>query len=263
VPLTCSNSSGVIDFLGQQHPWRLTECTGDDTIVSASSVTDSPLPPFALEAPYGDPFAGTCLLRHLRTTGWNIRVMSMQLNNSLGPLTMAEIGFFANDDQLRAGNSNAVPVHLVQGTNDTDGSQWNDCYLPSETNSNNQPCRFRFDSATGRFTLTRFTQCNDIDRQHPWVFKLPFLSDVTLTPRQISHYRHSELCRSSYGLLVEGLLPGIRTQSHKVLLDVRKREWLDEHRVTDRHFVAADASWMGSQSLGRSGAQRFPMARAR
>ncbi|KAK3313639.1 hypothetical protein B0H66DRAFT_629610 [Apodospora peruviana] len=199
VPLACTNDSGTIDFFGAKFSWHETQCTGNDTTLSASALSATELPPFALEEPSRDPYAGTCLLRHLRTTGWGIELMSKTINFTTkdgNPPTTAGVGFWASN-QLRAGNDNQIPVPLLPGTNDTDGSIWVNCFLPSE--STIYPCRFRFDSVSGLFTLTRLTQCNDIDKQHPYLvsvtasFVVPAM-DCSWKDYYPESYRNSMRC---------------------------------------------------------------------
>ncbi|KAM7191510.1 hypothetical protein V8F33_008861 [Rhypophila sp. PSN 637] len=175
IPLACTYQSGTIDFFGQTYPWHETTCNGNITAsLAPESISAASLPPFALEEPDHDAFGaytGMCLLRHLRTTGWTTDLMTTLLNYTNGPPRIAQVGFFANNHDLHAGgyypDDNRAPVPLIPGTNDTDGSVWVNCY-PEMTVQ--KPCRFKFDSKTGLFTLRRYTQCNDIDRAHPYLF---------------------------------------------------------------------------------------------
>lgn len=174
IPLTCKSTNDTLEFWGTNYTFRETSCTTPDTAVSVSSLSHNTLPRFALEEPYheyqGTAYAGLCLLRHLRTTGWDIDLFSMTFNNtsSLGPATSAStIAFFANNRQLHGGyDSNQIPVPLLPGTNHTNGTKWIDCHESPEE-ANRYPCRFQYDSESRRFTLTRFTKCDDIDHRHP------------------------------------------------------------------------------------------------
>ncbi|KAM7211248.1 hypothetical protein V8F06_013366 [Rhypophila decipiens] len=162
IPLACTYESGTIDFWGTTYAWHETTCKGNSSAsLALESVSAASLPPYALEEPNHNAagaYTGMCLLRHLRTTSWTIEMMSTLLNYTNGSPRTAQVGFFANNRDLNAGgycpNDNRAPVPLIPGTNDTDGS----------------PCRFKFDSKTGLFTLRRYTQCNDIDRAHPYLF---------------------------------------------------------------------------------------------
>lgn len=111
--------------------------------------------PIQLRRPYN--YAGTCLLRHLSQTKWDIEFVKMTLNNTLSPATTAMVSFLVNTKQLRAGpsDSNGVSVPLVLGTNHTNGIKWMECHATEENST--APCRFQFDTASGRFTLNLFT----------------------------------------------------------------------------------------------------------
>lgn len=186
VPLSCTSTSGIMDLPFQTGiptgtPFRETLCKSShsDTAIPLSSLSSTALRPYALEEPWiFDYLPGTCLLRHLSTTGWDVALVGMIifLNGTTGTTpTTAEVGFFANRNQLRGGNGNRVAVPLLPGTAyRTDGSKWVDCLAPPWQSGQDRACHFQFDSATGRFTLKRFTQCNDVDKKHPYVM-LPLL----------------------------------------------------------------------------------------
>ncbi|KAM7206121.1 hypothetical protein V8F20_002903 [Naviculisporaceae sp. PSN 640] len=174
IPISCTYDNGTINFSpffgpATTYSWRETTCIGNtsSTLPVASSTTTY-IPPYSLEEPWDDYYAGTCLLRHLRTTGWATDLVAKRLDFSKGQPKVAEISFFADSRYLHAGGpDNSVPVPLRPGANETDGTVWVDCYSPGE--KTDYPCRFKFDSATGAFTLKRLTQCNDIDRAHPYL----------------------------------------------------------------------------------------------
>ncbi|KAK4163943.1 hypothetical protein QBC43DRAFT_335063 [Cladorrhinum sp. PSN259] len=189
IQLSCTHENGTLQFAGQNFPYRETLCRGNDTLVSPASVSTTAIPAYSLEVPYDNYFAGTCLLRHLRTTGWATDLMSKVLNFTGGPPNLADVAFFADSRYLRAGRpDNSALVPLKPGTNDTDGTVWVDCNPPSP--NTDYPCRFKYDSATGRFVLRRWTQCNDIDRAHPWqadarvteMMRVASLSDIVWEP---------------------------------------------------------------------------------
>ncbi|KAM7196773.1 hypothetical protein V8F33_005892 [Rhypophila sp. PSN 637] len=181
------NETGTVDV---EQVWKCdNDCYANDTSVSASAVSITPLPPFALEEPnrdYMGAMGGMCLLRHLRTTGWDLSYLGIRINTTApgeGPATEAEVGFFAQSRYLSAGDGNRRRVPLLPGTNHTDGTKWINCYSPEEMATAGHPCRFKLDSATGLFTLTRYTKCDDIDRTHPYLFTIT--ASYTVTPSRM------------------------------------------------------------------------------
>lgn len=195
IQLSCTYDNGTIDLLGGSWHFQETTCIGTNknktTSLPVASSTTVYIPPYSLEEPWNDYYAGTCLLRHLRTTGWATDLVAKRVNFSSvdisGSPKVAEISFFADSRYLHAGGpGNRVPVPLRPGTNDTAGTVWADCYPPGE--KTDYPCRFKFESATGSFTLKRFTRCDDIDRAHPYAFSFFYSSfDVVFADKVIRY----------------------------------------------------------------------------
>lgn len=191
VPLaSCTSTSGLnptFQTASPPVPFRETTCNGPDgntsiPISRSPILSSSPLPPYALEEPDVALLKpGSCLLRHLTTTGWDIDLFMLTIyNDGSGRTTAAEVQFLANGHELGGGFANRIKVPLVPGAKDfqTDATKWVDCY-PSYASStdpagrnSSYPCQVRYDSATRKFVLKRITECNDVDKKHPYVFFL-------------------------------------------------------------------------------------------